>query len=134
MSRPKLDAVAVTSGNLPATAKFYELLGFQFPKFETDAKHIEPVRETNEARLMIDDKGLMESILGHRPSAPNHSTFALKCASPAELDAAVKRIEAAGHKIIKQPWDAFWGQRYAIVADPDGYMVDLFAALSPALK
>jgi uncharacterized glyoxalase superfamily protein PhnB len=27
------------------------------------------------------------------------------------------------------PWDAFWGQRYATVLDPDGNSVDLFAAL-----
>ena len=29
-----------------------------------------------------------------------------------------------GHK---EPWDAFWGMRYAIVYDPDGNAVDLFA-------
>ena len=27
------------------------------------------------------------------------------------------------------PWDAFWGQRYAIVTDPDGNHVELFAPL-----
>lgn len=27
------------------------------------------------------------------------------------------------------PWDAFWGQRYAVVHDPDGTPVDLFAGL-----
>ncbi len=26
-------------------------------------------------------------------------------------------------------WDAFWGQRYAILHDPDGNGVDLFAPL-----
>ena len=36
-------------------------------------------------------------------------------------------IRDAGFTVVKEPWDAFWGQRYAIVADPDGYMVDLFA-------
>ncbi len=30
---------------------------------------------------------------------------------------------------VKEPWDAFWGQRYAVIADPDGNTVDLFAAL-----
>jgi catechol 2,3-dioxygenase-like lactoylglutathione lyase family enzyme len=29
----------------------------------------------------------------------------------------------------KEPYDAFWGQRYANVADPDGNAVDLFAPL-----
>ena len=31
-----------------------------------------------------------------------------------------------GHK---EPWDAFWGQRYAQLRDPDGNAVDLFAPL-----
>jgi len=30
----------------------------------------------------------------------------------------------------EEPWDAFWGQRYAIVRDPDGNGVDLFAPLA----
>ena len=29
-----------------------------------------------------------------------------------------------------EPMDAFWGQRYATVLDPDGNSVDLFAELS----
>ena len=28
---------------------------------------------------------------------------------------------------MKPPWDAPWGQRYAILHDPDGYQVELFA-------
>jgi catechol 2,3-dioxygenase-like lactoylglutathione lyase family enzyme len=49
--------------------------------------------------------------------------------SPRQLDAAVAAIRKAGFVVVTEPWDAFWGQRYAIVADPDGYMSDLFAAL-----
>jgi uncharacterized glyoxalase superfamily protein PhnB len=30
---------------------------------------------------------------------------------------------------VKEPWDAFWGQRYAAVGDPDGNLIDLFAPL-----
>jgi hypothetical protein len=29
----------------------------------------------------------------------------------------------------REPWDAFCGQRYAMVKDPDGNPVDLFASL-----
>ena len=42
---------------------------------------------------------------------------------------SVAAIHKAGFVVVTEPWDAFWGQRYAIVADPDGYMSDLFAAL-----
>ena len=35
-----------------------------------------------------------------------------------------------GARPHKEPWDAFWGQRYAQIHDPDGNVVDLFAPLS----
>jgi uncharacterized glyoxalase superfamily protein PhnB len=38
-------------------------------------------------------------------------------------------LTTAGAPGYKEPWDAFWGQRYAQVKDPDGNGVDLFAAL-----
>ncbi|SEG44281.1 VOC family protein [Bosea lathyri] len=36
-------------------------------------------------------------------------------------DAAVARAEAAGAKVILQPFDAFWGARYGQVIDPFGH-------------
>jgi len=38
-------------------------------------------------------------------------------------------MTAAGFQGHVEPWDAFWGQRYATLRDPDGNGVDLFAAL-----
>jgi uncharacterized glyoxalase superfamily protein PhnB len=56
-------------------------------------------------------------------------TLGFKCDSPAEVDELYARLLAAGYAGHKEPWDAFWGQRYAMVTDPDGNHVDLFAAL-----
>ena len=39
------------------------------------------------------------------------------------------RLTAAGYTTRRAPWDAFWGQRYAVVVDPDGNGVDVFAGL-----
>ena len=36
-------------------------------------------------------------------------------------DAAVERAEKAGAKVVMAPWDAFWGDRYGMVADPFGH-------------
>ena len=48
--------------------------------------------------------------------------------APAAVDEAYQRMTAdfPGHKA---PFDAVWGQRYAVLLDPDGNTVDLFAAL-----
>ena len=125
----KLNAVSVASRDLLKTAEFYALLGFVFPAFDADTKHLEPITKEGEVRLMIDEHEFMKSMIGEDPNPANHSSFAIKCETPAEVDRSIVQVKAAGFVVLKEPWDAFWGQRYAIVADPDGYMVDLFAAL-----
>jgi PhnB protein len=36
-------------------------------------------------------------------------------------DAAVKRAADAGAKVTLEPWDSFWGARYARIIDPFGH-------------
>jgi uncharacterized glyoxalase superfamily protein PhnB len=55
--------------------------------------------------------------------------LAFECDSPADVDAAYQDLVAAGYRSHREPWDAFWGMRYAQVHDPDGNVVDLFASL-----
>jgi catechol 2,3-dioxygenase-like lactoylglutathione lyase family enzyme len=124
----KLDAVGVTTTNLKKTVEFYTLLGYKFPNFKDDEDHLEPTNN-NGARLMIDSAKLIKDILGEDPKPSNHSAFALLFDSPKEVNQVAEKVKAAGFKIVKEPWDAFWGQRYCVVEDPDGYKVDLFAAL-----
>jgi hypothetical protein len=58
---------------------------------------------------------------GHRMSL----TFL--CSSPAEVDSLYQQVIQTGYQGYKKPWEAFWGQRYAIIQDPDGNLIDLFA-------
>ena len=44
-------------------------------------------------------------------------------------DALHHLLTHAGYESHLDPWDAFWGQRYATVRDPDGNAIDLFAPL-----
>jgi lactoylglutathione lyase len=38
----------------------------------------------------------------------------------ADCDAGVQRLAAAGVSVLQEPTDQVWGERTAIVADPDG--------------
>jgi uncharacterized glyoxalase superfamily protein PhnB len=127
MPKLKLDAISITSTDLTKTVEFYSLLGFEFPAFTPDTKHLEPITKEGDVRLMIDEAAFMTSMTGLIPKPPTHSSFAMKCETPADVNACAASMKAAGFKIEKEPWDAFWGQRYAIVVDPDGYQIDLFA-------
>ena len=121
-------AVAVSATDLPRARAFYELLGFRFPEAGADDPHLE-AEDDSGVTLMIDDAGFMTDLYGEPPRPGTVAGFALVQQSPGAVDETVDRVRAAGHAVVKEPYDAPWGQRYATVADPDGYRVDVFSPL-----
>ncbi|MGI8769098.1 MAG: VOC family protein [Propionibacteriaceae bacterium] len=63
------------------------------------------------------------------PTGTARIALAFDCGSAEGVDQTYQELNDAGYVGHKSPWDAFWGQRYATVFDPDGNPVDLFAAL-----
>jgi len=124
-----ISALGVVSSNIPQTIKFYVLLEFEFPDY-AGLDHLEAITKPGETRLMIDSESLIKSLIHEDPKPANHATFAIEYPLPRDVDTATASLKAQGHTIVTKPWDAFWGQRYAVVADPDGYRIDLFTALS----
>ena len=122
----QIAAVAVSATELSRATAFYELLGFRYPPLEADTVHIEA---DGDVRLMIDDAAFLTELHGEAPRPGNAAGFALLFDAPAEVDAAARRVAEAGQSVVTEPYDAPWGQRYATVADPDGYRTDLFCPL-----
>jgi uncharacterized glyoxalase superfamily protein PhnB len=122
----QIAAVAVSATELSRSMAFYGLLGFRFPALEPDTKHIEA---DGDVRLMIDDAAFLTDLHGEAPRPGNTAGFAVLFDAPDDVDAAASRVAGAGHTVVTSPYDAPWGQRYATVADPDGYRTDLFALL-----
>jgi uncharacterized glyoxalase superfamily protein PhnB len=123
---PNLDAIGITSADLGRTRAFYALLGVEIAEGDDHVEATFP----NGLRLMFDTEEVMRSFLPDwTRETGNTVSLAFECASPAEVDELYARVVAAGFEGEKEPWDAFWGQRYALLADPDGTPVNLFAAL-----
>ncbi len=125
----KINAVGVASTNIPKTVQFYSLLGIKFPELGKDEYHIESLPKEGSAKLMIDSFQMLLDVTGKSPTPANHSVFAIEYESSEEVNKVANAIKDAGFEVEKEPWDAFWGQRYAILVDPDGYKVDLYASL-----
>lgn len=125
---PRLAAIGIVSKDLAASIAFYRLLGVKFP--DADGDHVEATLPGG-IRLMLDALALMKQLDSAWTEPRGHRMgLAFECASPAEVDALHATVIAAGHRSKTAPWDAFWGQRYAQVIDPDGSVVDLFAPLA----
>jgi len=125
---PQLNAIGIVAADLKRTILFYRLLGVDVPE-ATESGHIDSVLE-NGARLMFDREDVIKSFQPEwKRETGNQISLAFECASPAEVDEMYARVVDAGFHGEKEPWDAFWGQRYAQLLDPDGVGVDLYAAL-----
>lgn len=126
MSKPIIDAVAVAAKDLNKTLDFYRIFEFEFAAFsETHYEAVMP----NGLRFMVDTEEFL--VNWGRPAAvpASFSMFALKFETAKELDETVEKIRAFGCEVEMEPQDTEWGQRYAIVKDPNGNKVDLFVDL-----
>ena len=124
---PQLDAIGIVSADLKATVRFYRLVGLQIP--DTTEDHIEATTPGG-MRVMFDTLELIKQLDPDwvKP-AGNAIVLAFRCINPKEVDEVYARITGAGFRGKRPPFDAFWGQRYATVLDPDGNAIDLFADL-----
>ena len=124
----ELNAIGIAVSDMRRSLQFYRLLGLDLPEAPTD-DHVEATM-ANGTRLMFDSEDVIRSFLpGWERANGNQVSLAFECANPADVDEVYARVVAAGFEGEKEPWDAFWGQRYAQLVDPDGVPVDLFAAL-----
>ncbi len=124
------DLLGITVQNMAASLRFYRLLGLEIPAGQDDEAHVE-VTLPGGFRLAWDSQALMQSLDPNWQSpVGQRMTLAFKCASPDEVDTLYAAVLAQGYHGHRAPWDAFWGQRYAGVVDPDGNLVDLFAELT----
>jgi uncharacterized glyoxalase superfamily protein PhnB len=123
------DAFGVVVQDMAAAMAFYSQLGLEFPEGVEGEQHVEAALPGG-IRLMFDTVELMKQISDYHLATGGHRmSLAFVCDSPAEVDATHAALVVAGHRSVTEPWDAFWGQRYATVLDPDDNPVDLFAPL-----
>jgi len=127
---PRIEAFSVVVGDMARALAFYRKLGLEFPEGAESEDHVE-AQLPGGLRYMLDTESVMKMFDPEwtRPSGGHAVGGAFKCDSPEEVDRVYAELLAAGGSPHKEPWDAFWGQRYAQLKDPDGTVVDLFAPL-----
>ena len=123
------DMIGFVVRDMAAALRFYRLLGLAIPEGQEGEDYVEVITPNgyriswNTVKMIREIDPTWVEPVGARME------LAFKCDSPAEVDATYQMLTGQGYHGHKAPWDAFWGQRYAIVDDPDGNHISLFAAL-----
>ncbi|MCP4307856.1 MAG: glyoxalase [bacterium] len=125
----RFDAIGMVVTEMAATLAFYRMLDLEITSAADNKGHAEAVLPGG-IRLMWDTVEVVQSFSEWEPPQGGHRmAVAFLCNNPDAVDAKYRELVGAGHRGHVAPFDAFWGQRYATVLDPDGNPVDLFAAL-----
>jgi catechol 2,3-dioxygenase-like lactoylglutathione lyase family enzyme len=126
---PQLNAIGIVAADMGESIRFYRLMGLDVPE-TPDEGHVDTFLP-NGVRFMLDSEETMQSFMdGWSRETGNQIGIAFECTSPAEVDEIYARVTGAGFHGEKEPWDAVWGQRYAMLKDPSDVDVSLYAPLA----
>ena len=126
----RFDLIGLVVADMPRSLAFYRRLGLEIPD-EADAEaHVEASLPGG-LRIAYDTVETVRSFDPDwtPPSGGHRIGLAFRLDTATGVDRAYEEIVSLGYEGHKEPWDAFWGQRYALVRDPDGNAIDLFAPL-----
>jgi catechol 2,3-dioxygenase-like lactoylglutathione lyase family enzyme len=125
----RFEVVGIVVADMARSLAFYRKLGIDVPPSANDEPHVEAALPGG-LRMTWDTADVIRSFdpSWSPPTGGHGIALAFACDSRDEVDSTYAQLVADGHEGHLEPWDAFWGQRYAVVRDPDGNSVDLFAA------
>src|ERR671916_3536837 len=114
-----LNAVGIVASDMARSVDFYRRLGLDVPETPHEG-HVD-IALPNGLRLMLDSEDEVRKFLPDWVRQPgNQFSLAFQCDSPAEVDEVYSQMVSAGYHGDKEPWNAFWGQRYASLRDTNG--------------
>jgi len=99
----------------PALAFYQELLGLRL------------TRSAGDLAWLVTADGI-EVMLHERPATPSDTAVALSFAVP-DLDGTVGAWITRGGAVVDPPEERPWGERMAVVRDPDGHLVCVSQAI-----
>lgn len=125
-----LNTIDIVVSDLEASMAFYARLGLDFKIDEYSQEHA-GCDLPNGLHVMLDTVSFRTPFLPGwtKPTGGPGTMLCFEFPDPAAVDAKYAELVEAGHRGLAEPFDAFWGMRYATVLDPDGNGIDLYATL-----
>lgn len=133
---PDLHMLNLVVGDMPASLDFYRRLGVAVPDGgDAAAAHVQ-LRMPGGFSLELDTAESARLWHAAWRAAPAIPAVVIGFALPDReaVDARYAELTSAGYAGRQPPFDAFWGARYAIVADPDGNDVGLMSPIDESRR
>ncbi|SFB62320.1 Uncharacterized conserved protein PhnB, glyoxalase superfamily [Cohnella sp. OV330] len=122
----KLKRVGIYVAKMKRALDFYRALGLAIPDAADEAHHVDVEQDG-----IVFAFDLVESVKrvfeGWDTPVGYRTELAFQFSSREALDDAYLQLKALGHHGYLEPRDTPWGERYAIMKDPDDNLISLVA-------
>jgi lactoylglutathione lyase len=123
----RVDMIGIFVTGLQSMVAFYrDVLGFEI---EWDGQGPFAEFKHDGIRFSMFERAQLPKILGQAPTYPQgfNGTFELAIDLPtsADADREFERVVKAGARVIYAPRDEPWGMRSAMIADPEGNLIEI---------
>ncbi len=135
-SAPDLHMLNVIVGDMQASLDFYGRLGIAVPDGkDTAGVHVQ-LRMPGGFSLELDTAESARLWHAAWRTDPASADVVIGFSFPTReaVDQRYAELTSAGYPGRQPPFDAFWGARYAIVADPDGNDVGLMSPIDESRR
>jgi len=127
---PRVAGITLIVHDMSRALGFYRSLGWGLPSAVDEGDFVSLVQH-REFRLAWNTETIERTLHSdwRCPASGGRMALVLRCENPREVDHVFERAIAAGGTGLLEPFDAAWGARHGRLLDPDGNVVDLFAAV-----
>ncbi len=133
--RPVLDQINLVVRDMPAALEFYRLLGVEIPSYDPSwDNHHRSAAPGQGLDFDLDSQTFAQHWNRGWPAGATGAVIGFRVVERSAVDELFERLTSAGHRAQQDPYDAFWGARYAVVTDPDGNAVGIMSEIDPARR
>ena len=133
--QPSFIGVHLTVADVKASVDFYRLIGLSLPELSEFDEHVE-IDLGRGRHLALSNERIARRYdpAWRAPSGQTASALQFQVDSREAVDHLYKKVIAAGYHAHLAPVDAFWGNLYAEVDDPDGNIVGFHSPTDPGTR
>jgi catechol 2,3-dioxygenase-like lactoylglutathione lyase family enzyme len=125
----KLQTVGIVVNNMGETLRFYRTLGLPISQDLDNNPNVDYEMPNGITLGFITLKLAKMSDPKFKKPKGQSMNLQFLVTRPELVDSTYNKLVDAGYKSYAEPWDAFWGQRFARVEDPNGHVVNIYAHL-----
>lgn len=130
---PIPDQVNLVVTDMEATVAFYRRLGLNIPDTTPDFQGHHRSAEVS-GQIDLDFDSVEFARHWNHGWNGGMGVVGFRVETRERVDEIYRDLTGAGYKGQQEPYDAFWGARYAVVEDPDGNSVGLMSPVDPGRR